>query len=171
MGLFEDRYEIEDVLHRYAFLTDTDQTSRIADEVFAHDAILDWGFRVISGREELRKWFHHPRVGLRATSHNITNVQVDLRGDLALSIHRVTAWHWFDESSSAGPAQEADVVLVGGYEDELRRDPEGWRVTRRVAHFFGPGGVGIGRELPPMIASLVEAAGERRPSLWDAETR
>jgi hypothetical protein len=52
------------------------------------------------------------------------------------------AWHWHkaDESASL-PA--ADLLAIGGYQDELERVGSGWRVTRRLCVQFGTG-IGLG---------------------------
>jgi SnoaL-like domain len=162
----DDRFAIHDVLHLYSYLADTDQYERIADEVFSEDGVLDWGLGEVAGRDALREWFANPRPGLLGTSHMITNIMVRIDGDHARALSKMIAWHWFeDESRSEGPfLQEANVVLVGGYEDDLRRGPAGWRVSRRRAHQFGPGGVGIGPALPKMIQRLLQATRERRPT-------
>jgi hypothetical protein len=163
MSEIEDRFAIEDLLYLYAFLADTDQFHRIADEVFAEDAVLDWGVREVNGRAALRAWFGAPRPGLRGTSHNISNVMVRIDGDSASALSKMVAWHWFDDGSDATPLQPSNAVIVGGYQDELRREPQGWRITRRTAHQFGPGGIGTAGPVPPMIAKLVEATVGRRP--------
>jgi hypothetical protein len=165
MGEIEDRFAIGDVLHLYCYLADTDQYDRIPDEVFSEDAVLDWGLGEVSGRHALREWFGNPRPGLLGTSHMITNIMIRIDGDQASALSKMVAWHWFDESRDEGPfLQEANVVLVGGYEDELRRDPVGWRVIRRRAHQYGPGGVGIGPELPAMVERLLQATRDRQPA-------
>jgi SnoaL-like domain len=165
MSETDDRFAIHDVLHLYSYLADTDQYERIAEEVFTEDAVLDWGVQVVSGRDELRQWFANPRPGLLGTSHMITNIMVRIDGDRAKALSKMIGWHWFADPDREDPfLQEADVVLVGGYEDELRRDERGWRITHRSAHQFGPGGVGVGPDLPVMIQRLVQATKGRRPT-------
>jgi hypothetical protein len=164
MGEIEDRFAIHDVLCLYAFLADTDQYTRIPEEVFTEDGVLDWGLGEVTGRDGLREWFARPRPGLLGTSHTIMNVMIRVDGDQARSLHKMVAWHWFAESDGTDSfLQEANAVLVGGYEDDLRREPVGWRIARRRSHQFGPGGVGIGPAPPPMIARLLEATKGRRP--------
>ena len=163
MDEIEDRFAIQDLLYLYAFLADTDQFHRITDEIFADDAVLDWGVREVRGRDALRAWFDAPRPGLRGTSHNISNVLVRIDGDRASALSKMVAWHWFDEGSEATALQPANAVIVGGYEDELRRAAVGWRITHRSAHQFGPGGIGTAGPVPSMIVPLVEATKGRRP--------
>jgi hypothetical protein len=126
----------------YAHLLDTGQTHRIAEEIFSADAELDYGTGRLRGRDAIHAFYSGFEGALRGTSHNLGNFHIEVQGDRARSLCRAMAWHWHKAHESA-PLPAADLLAIGGYDDELERVAAGWRVTRRLCVQFGTG-IGVG---------------------------
>jgi hypothetical protein len=154
MGSVEDRVDIQELLVRYGYLLDTFQFERIAPEIFTEDATLDYGTGEIVGREGISAFFEQFRGGLDGISHMITNFIVEVNGDTARSLSRNTGWHWHSFLGPRGSLRTADMVLIGGYDDELRREGDGWRIASRWTFPLGSG-IGIG-DPPEFMRPLLE---------------
>ncbi len=134
LAVLADRQAVLDVLHHYCYCVDHRLPNGIADEVFSPDAVDDHGFDRWEGREQLRAAFTSIVERFTATAHLLANPRILIDGDRATSHCHVTAWHWLP----GGASHEADFVMVGTYEDELRRLDEGWRITFRRFRRVGP---------------------------------
>lgn len=131
-GTIEDRLDIQDLIARFALLCDTGRFDRVAEEIFAPDASVDYGSGVRQGRAEINALFASAAGTTIATSHHISNMLVRVTGDTAWAHVRVIAFHWHgDNRSEMKNLPPADQIFTGGYEDELIRTPEGWRIQRR----------------------------------------
>jgi 3-phenylpropionate/cinnamic acid dioxygenase small subunit len=157
----EDRIAIIDILYLYAHLADARQLDRIAEEVFTSDAVCDYGL-LLQGRDAIHAFltgFH----GVTATSHCISNVIIQGRGDRARAQCHCIAWHLFDRpvDASRPDGPRAEATMYGGYEDEFIRTQSGWRIARRRALEFRPG--------QPQIAAdgaLISESGAIRHPTW-----
>lgn len=114
----------------YAHLLDTGQTHRVAAEIFSADAELDYGTGRLRGREAIHSFYSGFEAALRGTSHNLGNFHIEVQGDRARCSCRAMAWHWHkaDESKTV-PASDlpaADLLAIGGYQDDLERVASGW---------------------------------------------
>jgi hypothetical protein len=141
----------------YSHLLDTGQTNRVADAIFTADAELDYGTGRVQGRDAIHAFYAGFEGALLGTSHNLTNFHIDVQGDQAKSLCRAMAWHWFKKPPAASTLPAADLLAIGGYHDELRRGPSGWRVSRRVSVQFGTG-IGVGAasdEIRPIFEGLM----------------
>ena len=139
-----DYEEIRALQHRYGRLLDLNQPKAVAQEVFTEDAIDDRGrIPVPIGRAAIEEMFTRALKQFAATAHVISNVEIDLNGDEATSSTYVTAWHWNDDGSDA-TVRAADFALIAVYEDELRRTPDGWRISHRRIRPLGIGGLATG---------------------------
>lgn len=150
-----DRIAIEDCIKRYAHLIDSGEPARVADEVFAEDADITLGGIAVVGHGAIRDTLRGLTETMAGVSHNITNILVEVRGDDAVALSRIIGWHWFARPD-ADPFGEADLVAVGGYQDRLRRTPDGWRIYHRRGMNFGTG-IGIGAatdELKPVFQGM-----------------
>lgn len=141
-----DREAVLEVLHHYCYCVDHKHPDRVADEVFAPDAVDDHAYATWTGREELREAFRWICAHFAATAHLLANPRIRVEGDVAHSHVHVTAWHWMP----GGSRREADFVVVGTYEDELRRLEEGWRIVHRRFRRVGPTPSALG-ELPDFL--------------------
>lgn len=140
----EDREAIRDVIWLYSFLLDTGQWDRIAAEVFAEDGTDVHAERtnppfVSTGRAELRAFFNMTMPNFDGTQHMLGPSVIELDGDTAHA--KTYAWcsHWLHQSESAGDNRPADSIMAICYDDQLVRAPEGWRISYRRLHPFGPG--------------------------------
>jgi hypothetical protein len=127
----------------YAHLLDTGQTHRVADAIFSADAEVDYGTGRLQGRDAIHAFYAGFAGALLGTSHNLGNFHIEVEGDRAQSLCRAMAWHWHKTSERDSKLPAADLLAIGGYQDELRRGPSGWRVSRRICVQFGTG-IGMG---------------------------
>jgi ketosteroid isomerase-like protein len=150
-----DRIAIEDCIKRYAHLIDSGQADHVAREVFTDDADITLGGIHVVGRDAIHGALTGMTDSMAGVSHNITNILVEVRGDEAVALSRIIGWHWFARPD-ADPFGQADLVAIGGYQDRLRRTPDGWRIHHRRGMNFGTG-IGIGRateELKPVFQGM-----------------
>jgi len=141
----------------YSHLLDTGQTTRVADAIFSADAEIDYGTGSVKGRDAIHAFYSGFEGALLGTSHNLGNFHIEVRGDWAQSVCRALAWHWHKSAGPAAQLPAADLLAIGGYQDELRRGASGWRVTRRVSVQYGTGiGVGTATDaIRPIFAGLM----------------
>jgi SnoaL-like domain len=141
----------------YSHLLDTGQTSRVAEDIFTIDAQVDYGTGLLQGREAIHAFYAGFEGALLGTSHNLSNFHIEVQGDRANSVCRAMAWHWHKGAHPESSLPAADLLAIGGYQDELRRESSGWRVSRRVSVQFGTGiGVGIATDaIRPIFAGLM----------------
>lgn len=171
----EDREAIRAVIWRYSLLLDTGQWDRIADEVFAEDGVdvhaehTDPPF-VSRGRENLRAFFNMTMPHFEGTQHFLGPTVIDrYDGDTAHAITYAFSSHWMQGAPGAGPLRPADSIMANAYDDELVRAPEGWRISYRRLHAFGPGSslaVGYMPEFchPAVGADLYSRAAQDAPA-------
>jgi len=122
----QDRTDIADVLYRYSSAVDSFDRdgvrSALADDIEAHygngdpvtggDALADW----IASATATCIWQHHLL--------NVYHVTID--GDSAKTLSYLTSYQVFEEDPKAA------VILVARYHDELRRTPDGWKISKRT---------------------------------------
>jgi uncharacterized protein (TIGR02246 family) len=127
-GRVDDRLEIADLLHRYAYHFDRNEPALVA-ELFTDDAVIDYGPEVepIRGRAAIVG-----RIGpglertFVATSHHVSNVLVRFAADdAAHAVAYVYAWHRYHD-------RPEDGHLWGQYHVSARRTDAGWRMSRLV---------------------------------------
>lgn len=126
-----DRFEIQDLVFRYAHLIDTRQFDQLRD-VFTEDAFVDYS--VYGGSvgdldttiEFLEKAV--TRELFPNCQHLNANVQVTLDGDTASG--RVMCFNPMEMNLPGGDSQT--YMLGLWYVDEYRRTADGWRICRRV---------------------------------------
>jgi ketosteroid isomerase-like protein len=122
----QDRLEIEDTIYRYASRIDRRDLEGIratlADDIraqYGNSEPLVGGDAVLGFIDEATKdcaWQHH----LLSVYH------VDVEGDTATALVYHTSYQGYHGTQ--------DVVhqIVARYHDELRRESDGWRITRLV---------------------------------------
>jgi hypothetical protein len=158
----EDRYAIEQHINRYAFLLDSGQHHRVAEDIFTEDAVIDYGVGPLAGHAAINAFFTSFTGAIAATAHCYSNFIIEIDGHRAKSLTHVTAWHWLARENRDLLAP-ADITSVGGSQDELRRTADGWRINARIALQYG---VGIG-VVPDSIRPILEGMSGRRPN-WPA---
>jgi hypothetical protein len=146
----------------YAHLLDTGQTRRVADEIFSPDAEVDYGTGLLRGREAIHAFYSGFEGALLGTSHNLGNFHIEVQGDRARSVCRAMAWHWHKTADADNALPAADLLAIGGYQDDLQRGASGWRVSRRVSVQFGTG-IGVGAA-PDLIRPIFKGLMGRHPT-------
>jgi len=130
----DDRAAVVDSVNRYATALDSRDWA-LLDEVFVSDVVVDFGGRVVSGREAVRDLVRRMLGGSGPSQHLLANHRVELHGEAARCVSQVRAF-----SAGVGAAAGRSYELLGEYRDELVRTPDGWRIARRemtVRHEIG----------------------------------
>jgi len=146
------RYAITDLLHRYARLID-EQNFDAVTELFTEDCRAEYGTRegdTLNSSTEVVDWIRTQLRGVGATSHHISNVEVQfIDSDHAETVCYVYAWHAV-EGAAVRP------TVLGRYVDRLERSGGDWRIAHRqmFAHGMEQFPEGILRPLP--LASNAE---------------
>lgn len=134
-----DREAIRDLLHHYAYCIDTAQPERLR-EIFSPSVTANYGYGdggEWHGIDQLVGGLGAQIETFEGTAHMIGNVCISLDGDRARSTCYVAGWHWV-KSRGVDAQRPADFLFTGVYVDDLRREPEGWRVIRRRFRRLGP---------------------------------
>lgn len=135
--LANDRYEIADTLHRFAFGLDHGDTDSLASAL-AEDCILDFrpadrklhlGIPRITGRQAILDAVL-PLIGPLDTSHTATNLQIEISDDSATLSAYVMSQHFMPREGSRRGAENA--LLMNRYDCELVRDDQKWRFKRII---------------------------------------
>jgi hypothetical protein len=135
--LANDRYEIADTLHRYAFGLDHSDADSLASAL-TEDCVLDFrradkklhlGFMLITGRQAILDSVL-PLLGPLDTSHAATNLQIEISGDSARLSAYVMSQHFMPRQGSRPGAENA--LLMNRYNCELARDGQKWRFERII---------------------------------------
>ena len=133
--LANDRYEIADALHRYAFGLDHGDADSLASAL-AEDCILDFrpadkklhlDFPLITGRQAILDSVL-PLLGPLDTSHAATNLQIEISDDSATLSAYVMSQHFMPGEGSRRGAENA--LLMNRYDCVLMRDGQRWRFKR-----------------------------------------
>jgi 3-phenylpropionate/cinnamic acid dioxygenase small subunit len=125
-----DRFEIQDLVFRYAQLIDSRDFEALRD-VFTADVHVDYS-AMGGGVGDLEQTISFLQAAVTAelfpnTQHLNANVQVTLDGDRASG--RVMC---FNPMEMAMPDGSTQTFFLGlWYVDEYRRESEGWRIARR----------------------------------------
>ncbi|MEA5360223.1 nuclear transport factor 2 family protein [Amycolatopsis sp., V23-08] len=133
MNPLADRAELIELMGRYADIADLKEYERLPCLVFTDPLTLD--FESVVGMPPmtvpLADYLENLRASFEpftATHHVITGHVIDLDGDRAKIHAHVRAEHWVpDEVAAGGPNR---WLVVGFYDDEAVRTPDGWRLTR-----------------------------------------
>jgi 3-phenylpropionate/cinnamic acid dioxygenase small subunit len=126
-----DRFELQDLVFRYAQLIDTRDIDTLREEIFSDDAHIDYSaFGGSVGNVDETLAFLRDSLTAEVfpnTQHLNANVQISVDGDTATG--RVMC---FNPMEMAMPDGKTQVFFLGlWYLDEYRRTDKGWRMTRR----------------------------------------
>jgi SnoaL-like domain len=144
-----DQNDIHRLVIRSCLLVDLKQLHRMASEVFSEDARLDFGMAVFNGRREIHEFYTGYEGNLLGSCHALTNVFIEVSGDTAKSTSYCQAWHWHAQSAPKIDLVPTDILVIGGYQDQMVRTTEGWRIRERITNQYGTG-VGVGAPTPPI---------------------
>jgi 3-phenylpropionate/cinnamic acid dioxygenase small subunit len=148
----------------YAWLVDSRNWNRVADEIFAPDAELSLGTSMAThrGREAISRSFSTVLPDLEGTAHYFTNIDVEVVSDTdARARAYFQSFHWALDTAGSGPRRPVDFVGSGVYFDEWRKEPEGWRIVQRRRRNLGPGPLGFG-QLPASLTRRMRGWGGSR---------
>ncbi|GAA3959835.1 nuclear transport factor 2 family protein [Actinoplanes auranticolor] len=124
----DDRAEIFELMSRYADIADLKQFTELPRLVFTDPVTLD--FESVAGIPEMTlpvDVYAQSLAGtfsaFAATHHAITGHVITIDGDRATIHTHVRAEHWL-------PGQLDRWLVVGFYDNEAVRTPDGWRLSR-----------------------------------------
>ncbi|MGD9996832.1 MAG: nuclear transport factor 2 family protein [Ilumatobacteraceae bacterium] len=120
----DDRTQIADLLHSYAFAIDDQDWGRLLD-VFSDRCTADYGrFGCFESAQAVHDWMRDAHVGL-TSHHALANVVIELRGDDASARSYVTVTIQRTDDPST-------MLRTGGeYRDRLSRVDGRWRISER----------------------------------------
>jgi ketosteroid isomerase-like protein len=133
--LANDRFEIADTIHRYAFGLDHGDADSLASAL-TEDCVFDFrpagkklgiGFPMLTGRDTIVNAVL-PLIGPLDTSHSATNLQIEISGDTATLYAYVLSQHFLPRQGSRRGSEYA--LLMNRYDCELVRDGDKWRFKR-----------------------------------------
>ena len=127
--LADDRYEIADALHRYAFGLDHDHPDSLGS-VLTEDCVFDFRpagkklgleFPLVTGRDQIVARVL-ALIGPLRTSHTASNIQIEISGDEATLSAYIMAQHFIPRG---GPDLVKEfALLMNRYECDLIRTPD-----------------------------------------------
>ena len=121
-----DRSDVEDTLYRYASCIDRRDNEGVR-AVLADDLLAQYGNGdPIEGGDAVAGWIDEMTRDCLWQHHFLSVYHVDVDGDLA----RTLVYHTSHQVFASDPATVS--MLVGRYQNELRREPGGWRISRLV---------------------------------------
>jgi ketosteroid isomerase-like protein len=148
----QDRIAITDVLTRYSTCIDefdfAGVRSTLADDVEAQYANLP----PVTGGDALVAWIEEATATVIWQHHQLGLQRFELDGDTARTVSYLTSHQLFSDDPDAAK------VLVARYHDELRREPDGWRIAKRTMELLW------GESHPDN--GYLAAVGGRGPKLW-----
>ena len=122
----QDRAEITDVLYRYASTIDRFDRdglrSLLADDLWAQYGNAE----PISGGDAVAAWIAEATASVVWQHHLLSVYHVEVDGDRASALVYHTSHQVFEDDPDTAK------LLVGRYHNELRREPDGWRISRLV---------------------------------------
>jgi hypothetical protein len=122
----QDRMDITDVLYRYASTIDRFHLAGLR-RVLTDDVWAQYGnAEPISGGDAVAAWIGEAIANVVWQHHLLSVYHVDIDGDRASALVYHTSHQVFEDSPDTAK------LLVGRYHNELRREGDGWRISRLV---------------------------------------
>jgi len=122
----QDRVDITDVLYRYASTIDRFDypglRRTLADDVWAQYGNAD----PVVGGDAVAGWIREATANVVWQHHLLSVYHVEVEGDRAAALVYHTSHQVFED------APDIAKLLVGRYRNELRREGDGWRISRLV---------------------------------------
>jgi ketosteroid isomerase-like protein len=120
------RMDVTDVLYRYASTIDRFDAAGLRS-VLADDVWAQYGnAEPVSGGDAVAGWIGEATANVVWQHHLLSVYHVEVEGDLARALVYHTSHQVFDD------APDTAKLLVGRYHNELRREHDGWRISRLV---------------------------------------
>ena len=129
------RQLINETLFDYSYYVDRNDPAGLVLKVFCEDGCFELGSRhAVIGRDNLARMFAKTLAVFTATSHHVSNVRIQFRGDdSAEASAYVYAWHIAVDDGRR-------IDLWGRYHDHLRLTPDGWLIANRRLSVAGSDG-------------------------------
>ncbi|WP_029890572.1 nuclear transport factor 2 family protein [Polycyclovorans algicola] len=126
-----DQWALQRLVIDYADAIDHRDFDRL-DQIFTADAYIDYrAMGGIDGRyPEIKTWLVQALAHFPQFMHLVGNLRFDVNGDVATG--RVSCFNPMVLPETLAGTEGHTMFLGLWYDDEYRRTPEGWRVTRRV---------------------------------------
>ena len=126
MEEISDRFEITDLLHRYAGAIDGSSWD-VLDSIFTPDATIDYSAMggVALPFPEMKEWLAKMISNVPGKMHLIANIEIAVAAD------RQTATSTAYLLNAMVFAPDATTLIGGKYNDTLVRTPDGWRISDR----------------------------------------
>ena len=122
----QDRADITDVLYRYASTIDRFDIDGVR-AVLADDVWAQYGnAEPVSGGDALAAWIGEAIANVVWQHHLLSVYHVEVDGDRASALVYHTSHQVFDDDPDTAK------LLIGRYHNELRRESDGWRLSRLV---------------------------------------
>ncbi len=122
----QDRADITDVLYRYASTIDRFDLDGLRS-VLADDLWAQYGnAEPVSGGDAVASWIGEAIANVVWQHHLLSVYHVALDGDRASALVYHTSHQVFEDDPDTAK------LLVGRYHNELRREPDGWKISRLV---------------------------------------
>src|SRR5918999_271848 len=122
----QDRMDIADALYRYASTIDRFDRDGLRS-VLADDLWAQYGnAEPISGGDAVAAWIGEATANVVWQHHLLSVYHVDVDGDRASALVYHTSHQVFEDEPDTAK------LLVGRYHNELRREPDGWKISRLV---------------------------------------
>jgi ketosteroid isomerase-like protein len=148
----QDRGDITDVLYRYASTIDKFDYEGLRG-VLADDIQATYGNAdPIDGGDAVAAWIHEMTDNVTWQHHFLSVYHVDVDGDTAKALVYHTSHQLFEEEP------DSPKLLVGRYHNELRREPDGWKISKLVLEL-------LWAEAKVDTAGYFELVGGRGPRL------
>jgi len=121
-----DRIAITDTIYRYASCIDVKDLDGIR-AVLADDLWAQYGnAEPVLGGDAVAAWIAEMTAPVIWQHHLLSVYHVDLDGDEAKALVYHTSHQIFEDDPDSAK------LLVGRYHNELRREPDGWKISRLV---------------------------------------
>jgi ketosteroid isomerase-like protein len=124
--VLHDRADVTDVLYRYASTIDRFDLeglrSTLADDLWAQYGNAE----PVSGGDAVASWIGEATANVVWQHHLLSVYHVEIEGDRARALVYHTSHQVFDG------APDTAKLIVGRYHIELRREDDGWRISRLV---------------------------------------
>ena len=151
-----DLEEIRQLRYSFAWYLETAKSDDLAD-LFTKDGVVEvgpWG-RMI-GQDAIRSGYGRAyKSGEQFTAmHAVTNPRIRIEGDKATG-----TWYLLD--CVLRESNENPLKVIGIYDEDYRREPEGWRIARLTLKFLWSAEQGrITPENPMRIPGRKEMTGK-----------
>ena len=149
----QDRIEITDVLYKYCSAIDSFDKqgvrSVLADDIEARYGNLD----PVSGGDALAEWIPGATSTIVWQHHMLSVYHVNVDGDAATALSYLASYQVFEQD------ERVAKTLAARYHDELRRTPDGWKISRRTGEF-------LWGETRTVDEEWLSILGGRGPEVW-----